>query len=254
MNAPFTLRTRSDRGFRRPEIVVWLVEFADWRQQLSTLRQCLDASQLGRAARLRDPMQRRDRELVHALHRTVLGDFLGLPAASVPLRRSANGRPWLQGHEVSTSLSHSIATAAIAISTAGPVGVDIEPRSRNFPMAELADRICHPDELPCDEAGLLRLWVRKEAALKAIGTGLSMEMSSFCAPDRALVSLRPDPASPCMTLWISHVDAGAGCVAAVAGSPDADVVCRWLLPGGESSSVATGTHGTLEHLRNQARA
>jgi 4'-phosphopantetheinyl transferase len=235
MNASFTFRTEPLAGCNRAGIVLWLVEFVAWRQQASSLRHCLDPSQRERAARLRDPAQRRDRELVYALHRLALGNFLGLPAACVPLQRSEDGQPLLPGGHVHTSLSHANTHAAIAVSTAGPVGVDIESRFRNFALAELADRICHPCELPeSGEAGLLRLWVRKEAALKAIGKGLSIEMASFAAPEDGLLSLRPDPASAAMLLRVRHVDAGADCVAAVAGAPDAIVEVRWLVPDGEA--------------------
>ena len=158
--------------------------------------QCLDASQLGRAARLRDPMQRRDRELVHALHRTALGIF---SACLLPAFRCGAPRmdsPGCRAMRCIPASATRVANAAIAISTAGPVGVDIEPRSRNFPMAELADRICHPDELPSRRVRPAAPLGSQGSALKAIGTGLSMEMSSFAAPDGALVSLRPDPSSP----------------------------------------------------------
>ena len=37
---------------------------------------------------------------------------------------------------------------------------------------------------------LLELWVRKEAALKAAGLGLSRPMASFAAPDGARLCLR----------------------------------------------------------------
>lgn len=252
MNAPFTLRTPPVAGRDRADILVWLVEFAAWRPHLPALRECLDPSQRARSAILRDPAQRRDRELVHALHRMALGEFLGLPASSVPLERSADGQPLLAGGEIHTSLSHARMHGAIAISTAGAVGVDIEPRLRNFSLAELAERICHPEERhSIDEAGLLRLWVRKEAALKAIGTGLSVEMATFVAPDGGLVSLRSGPSAAELTLRVRHVDAGVECVAAVAGAPDASIACRWLAPLGEPwRKRATEPSAAMEPIRN----
>jgi 4'-phosphopantetheinyl transferase len=251
MNMPFTLSMQPDSAHARAGILVWLVEFTAWRPRLSSLRACLDPSQRERAARLRDPALRRDRELAYALHRVALADLLGLPASCVPLQRSAEGQPRLPGGKVHTSLSHASTHAAIAISTAGPVGVDIEPTRRNFSLAELADRICHPDELEAiGETGLLRLWVRKEAMLKAIGTGLAIEMSSFAAPDEGLVALRSSASASAMSLQVRQLDAGAECVAAVAGMPGASIDCQWLVPDDESwRGQPIGAAPALEPIR-----
>ncbi len=59
------------------------------------------------------------------------------------------------------------------------VGIDVESSIRAVRMRGIADQICHRDEVgvvPCD-AGLLALWVRKEALLKATGQRLAMAMS-----------------------------------------------------------------------------
>jgi 4'-phosphopantetheinyl transferase len=62
----------------------------------------------------------------------------------------------------------------------------------------------HPGELPLDRAGALRRWVRKEAYLKGLGTGLGIEP--------ATVDLSADPPG-----WrVRDVDAPDGYVAAVA--------------------------------------
>lgn len=68
------------------------------------------------------------------------------------------------------------------------MGMDIEPLVRMDLLPEMAEVICIRPEhaaieaLAIDHRGraLLALWVHKEALLKAAGTGLSVEMSSFC--------------------------------------------------------------------------
>src|SRR3546814_6922343 len=106
-------------------------------------------------------------------------------------RSDGNGCPQVPGTGLNTSLSHSGTAVAIALTGAGAIGVDIEPASRARGLLDLASRICHPIELtalsampePAREAALLRLWVRKEALLKALGVGLRWEMSGFEARD-----------------------------------------------------------------------
>lgn len=240
LNASFTRRQRRGAARERAGIQVLLVEFAAWRPRLASLVGCLDRGQRQRVERLRDPAHRRDRQLAYALHRVALGEHLQLPAACVPLFRSSLGQPRLENDLVHTSLSHGNTHAAIAISAAGPVGVDIESRERTFPLSPLADRICHAEENGLMSDGdLLRLWVRKEALLKAIGIGLGLEMTSFQAPENGVVTLRSDPSAPTTTLRVQHVDAGAQCTAAVAGPPDATVECHWLLPDAGCAFVST---------------
>jgi 4'-phosphopantetheinyl transferase len=92
---------------------------------------------------------------------------------SLDLLREPGGKPYLpDGPHI--SLAHSRTAAAVALSTLGPVGVDLEP-DRDRPTAGLARHwftapeaewiALHPDDF-------LPLWTLKEAVGKALGTGL----------------------------------------------------------------------------------
>lgn len=94
----------------------------------------------------------------------------------------AHGRPWLRhrGQRVHVSLSRSgphLVTAIAPLASEGRIGVDVE--------------VAHIDVLPSlvlapGETGDLALtWVRKEAILKARGTGLTTPMSSVVLADES---------------------------------------------------------------------
>jgi phosphopantetheinyl transferase len=74
---------------------------------------------------------------------------------------------------LSLAVSHTRGLAAVAVSTVGPVGIDVEPLGRDDlppPASWLTpeERAEHDRLPPQDQrALLLRLWVAKEAALKA---------------------------------------------------------------------------------------
>lgn len=74
---------------------------------------------------------------------------------------------------------------AVAACAARPVGIDIQEVVADVVDDELARMALQPHEhalLSHDPArSFLRLWTRKEAALKALGTGLSIPPRSFCA-------------------------------------------------------------------------
>jgi 4'-phosphopantetheinyl transferase len=138
---------------------------------------------------------------------------------------------------VHTSLSHADGLVAIAVSMAGPVGVDIEPVHRAAVMPEVSARVAHPREyaelsmLPPRDRNdaLLALWVRKEALLKAAGIGLAQEMNAFEAPTGRAVELAGGAGG---TAAIRMLDGNGSSIAAVAGAPGCALHCAWLRPSG----------------------
>jgi phosphopantetheinyl transferase len=101
-------------------------------------------------------------------------------ATDLEFRFGPNGKPHLTDGGPSFNASDSGDFVVVALARAD-VGVDIELRRSLTRRDRLARRICTDRELeqlkqaPEDERDqrLLRLWTCKEAALKAIGTGLS---------------------------------------------------------------------------------
>ncbi len=92
---------------------------------------------------------------------------------------SGHGQPYVDGDTVHVSLSRAPGLVVAAVSTAGPVGVDVEQAgSARFPGFE--DVAVHPDETSTDAT---RTWVRKEALLKATGWGLTVDPRAVLLDD-----------------------------------------------------------------------
>ncbi len=140
-----------------------------------------------RLARIRVPSRREDVVAARLLLRLCAGRFTGRPPhESAPSQFCAecglhgHGRPYLPDHPgVGVSLSHADGLVAAAVGP-GAVGVDVEPSSRRpgplsvlsrlLPAAEVREATGRPDP----GAALLRLWVRREAVLKAGQDGLRL--------------------------------------------------------------------------------
>lgn len=93
-----------------------------------------------------------------------------------------NGKPFLaDAHSLHFNISHSQDAALLAITWAGPVGVDLEPLeplARDAELATCIETFCSPAERQSfaedkNSHRLLKCWCGKEAFLKALGTGLS---------------------------------------------------------------------------------
>lgn len=138
-----------------------------------------------RAARFRFEKDARRYVLGHVALRQRLGYHLNLAPAQVPLQTTALGKPFIEGHPVHFNLSHSEDWALIGLHARQIIGVDIEVHhpienldalaEQNYTSAEWAALQASPDPLH----GFLTCWTRKEACLKALGSGFSVEAASF---------------------------------------------------------------------------
>jgi 4'-phosphopantetheinyl transferase len=175
-----------DATLTAPELVtgdvhVWTIRLdADRAPDASAL----DACERERAAAF---VFERDRVAFvrrRAALRRILGAYLGVPAADVPIRAGDHGKPELgppfdrAGLQFNVSNSGDLALCAVTL--AGPVGIDVE---QVRPMADLdgvAELVLSRNEraafAKADEPDRLTLfhaaWTRKEAYLKARGEGL----------------------------------------------------------------------------------
>src|SRR5262249_46751920 len=115
-----------------------------------------------------------------------------------------HGKPSLAGRDdLHFNFSDSGSLGCLAVSTSGPLGVDIE-RCRERDYIGLADRYFSASEYPILEAmpdtehgpAFFRGWTRKEAFLKAVGSGLSTRLDAFdvtIQPDEPCQIIRIDP-------------------------------------------------------------
>ena len=125
---------------------------------------------------------------------------------------SDHGQPYVDGDLVHLSLSRTPGLVLAAVSTAGPVGVDVEPAgSAGFPGFE--DVAAHPHEGSGDPTVS---WVRKEAVLKATGWGLTLDPRGVRVDDGPrLVSWDERLPAP-DRCWLADLPVTDGYVGAVA--------------------------------------
>jgi len=187
---------------------------------------CLSSAELARAARFLRERDRRRFLAARCALRQRLSQHLGVPAGALRFVEGPEGKPFLaEPPHCHFNLSHSEDLALVGIGDRTELGVDIEtlrpvddaqPLARSHFTAAEFDALMALDE-PSRPAAFLRIWTRKEACLKALGTGLSVAPSSF------EVGLEPDfteltierPAGT-VRLAVRSIDPGASAVAAVA--------------------------------------
>lgn len=149
-----------------------------------------------RQSRLRFPHLRRRAAVRSAALRHILGKALGLRPESLTFERDSWGKPVLAlttpraqaRHAIHFNLSHSQERAAVILADS-PVGIDLEHTGPDRGWDEMSDIVCSPSERALIEAlpavartrAFYRLWVAKEAAVKADGRGLSLPVNRIDA-------------------------------------------------------------------------
>jgi 4'-phosphopantetheinyl transferase len=130
--------------------------------------------------------------------RTLLGRYLAVSASDVPIVIDSNSKPQLTSGGLHFNLAHSGSLTLIAVTRGSEIGVDVELIRPVDCAHEIAARSFHPAERDAIRAAnsaelpamFMRCWTRKEAVLKAIGTGLGFSLAAFD------VLNRQDPEQP----------------------------------------------------------
>ena len=225
-----------------PDVVdLWSVDLdADAPALVNRALDTLDDAERSRAERIVRPLARDRFILARAALRTILGDYLQVAPARVPLGIGPAGKPHLvpsaslraPAAGLAFSLSHTRGLVVIAVTTRARVGVDVEMRARRIPPGvmrrvldeqELALVLAAPPEQR-DEA-FLRHWTVKEAYVKALGTGIAAGLRRVGVRDALtapVLAAGPAPDGGRRPAWsVQRFDPCAGVIGAVvvAGAP-----------------------------------
>lgn len=167
-----------------PPFVIW-TDLDAAAQALARGADWLSPAERARLQRLATPELHARGMAARVFLRAVLARVTRIRPLDLPLRTGARGKPMLAtGPQF--NLTHSGGLAMIALHPALPVGVDLEQSGRGRAPTGLA-RVLAPAEAaapPRAEADWLRIWVRKEALVKAQGAGLHADLTRL-APGHA---------------------------------------------------------------------
>jgi 4'-phosphopantetheinyl transferase len=172
-------------------IHVWSVDLDDPAWPVGALHRLLDAAEDERRSRLRTTLLQRRFVVRRSLLRTMLAAYLDRPPAELRLHVLSHNKPALadedNAHALHFNLSDCGARALYAFTLIGPVGVDVEAVVPLPDLERVAARWFSPEEqaalarLPHEQRahGFYLAWTRKEAIVKAEGTGISLPLRRF---------------------------------------------------------------------------
>ena len=188
--APRLWRPFADYG----QASVFHVDLKPDRDRETSATAWLDASEKARWRRIRNARSRREFVLCRAALRDILRARLDCPNRQLSFEETGNDKPLarVRGEPapLNFNVSHSGPHGLIAVVPEGRVGIDVEDRS---PCRDI-DGVASLTFTPAEQAELAaaegirkteffyRIWTLKEALIKALGTGLSLNPARFEIP------------------------------------------------------------------------
>ena len=168
---------------------LWSVPLGLADRVVETLTACISADERGRADRFVNAKLRRRYIVAHAGLRLLLSRYTGIAAGALDFVLGPQGKPSLASppRGIAFNLTHSEEVAVVAITATNRIGVDIE-RLREVADATAIARLFFSTieesmlaaVAPAERnRAFLTCWTRKEAFVKALGGGLSVDLAGF---------------------------------------------------------------------------
>jgi len=199
------------------DVDLWTVSLSGGSDGAVSVQGTLSDEEQQQAGRFRRQIDRRRYVISHGALRDVLARYTGTSPSELRIDRSDAGKPFLAGDMgLRFSLSHSNDRALIAVARGQAVGVDIERIDSETDVLAVAERFFSQQEhqalantaAPLRLNVFFRLWVCKEAYIKARGESIANRLSEFSvlvadgAGARVLED-RADPEAP--EAWTLHL-------------------------------------------------
>ncbi|NAS13232.1 4'-phosphopantetheinyl transferase family protein [Poritiphilus flavus] len=185
--------------------IIWILPFNDALPHLDLLKSTLSQAEVERSEKFKFTKDQHRFILTRGVLRTLLGKYLNTDPEAVEFEYSAYQKPSLHGnHSIQFNVGHSGSYAVLGFHRDTEIGVDVEflnpelqPLSiaQNFFSSKEVERL---GKFPKNEQipAFYRCWTRKEAIIKALGTGLSFPLDAFA------VSMEDDQEAELLeTLW-----------------------------------------------------
>jgi 4'-phosphopantetheinyl transferase len=177
------------------EVHLWRAFLDGQHAAVRRLESVLSDDERVRASRFVSSRDRARFVAARGILRTLLGRYLRKPAASVGLAYEAAGKPRLEAaadpdRAIRFNVAHSGDLAAYAFTLDREVGIDVEAIRSDRAVDQIAERFFSTHEVAelrgvaqeLRAEAFFQAWTRKEAYVKARGTGLGIPLNSFDVP------------------------------------------------------------------------
>ena len=239
------------------QIHVWRAYLDVPRATVARLRQTLSPEEKARADNYHFEIDRDRFVVARANLRNIISHYVAANAAEIRFKYSAHGKPSIaappKAAQLHFNLAHSSGLALYVVTLEREIGVDLEQIHPEFAVDEIAQRFFSANELAEVDSlvvgersrAFFDCWTRKEALLKAKGTGLSdrldeIDLTPFS--DESAIILKADQDED-FCWFVRTIDVGSDFAAAVAVRGRNCNICYWQLEENLSGQGASSILG-----------
>jgi 4'-phosphopantetheinyl transferase len=204
-------------------IDLWSIPLGPVDRTIDTLADLISADEWARANRFVYSHHRRRYVVAHAGLRLLLSRYTGVGAGALDFEFGQQGKPSIAAPraKIAFNLSHSAELAVVAVASPVRLGVDVEQLREVTDATAIAHSFFSTAEAaalaavaPTDlDRAFLTCWTRKEAFVKALGGGLSVDLSGFAvnlSRERPAFLTMEDPAMATIPWSIIHLEPEVG--------------------------------------------
>lgn len=167
---------------------IWVVDLSLGGKNLIAYHDLLSNDERQRANSFKFAKDRNKFIVCRAVLRKLSSKYLKMKPQDIVFNYAEFGKPYF-GHEtlINFNVSHSGNLAVIGFVENQTIGIDIELLKQDFDVSEIARSFFSKREIQALDGmtkeiqylGFYRCWTRKEAFIKAEGSGLSFPLDSF---------------------------------------------------------------------------
>ena len=170
------------------ELHLWYLAFADNTAWLPNYWQVLSLEEKSKAHSFRFEKDAQQYIQTRAVLRHLLGQYLSEAPSAISFLQNEYGKPYVASKPAFYfNVSHTDRMALLGFTRVAALGVDVENTERAVEAELVARHFFAPAEVerlqsvPIEDlsAAFYRCWTRKEAIIKALGTGLAFPLKEF---------------------------------------------------------------------------
>jgi len=191
ISCTFTNKTNSVSVLPHGRVDVYHGSTETFKSNIAKLNDKLSLNEKERSSKFLFESDRYTYIVCHAYLRMILSLKLGRPPSQIEILVDENNKPFVEDNPLYFNISHDRNVFAIVFSDYTPVGIDIEKIKRDLDYSSLLNsvftgkEICYVLDNPAISPEMFfLLWTRKEALLKAIGTGIIEDLNKIDVSDK----------------------------------------------------------------------
>ncbi len=184
----WTTFSNQDLSLQPSQLHVWSVCKSDHENRLQEYWDILNEAEKERALTFRFLKDRYCFIIARGVLRNLLGAYIQMAPDQVKFQFGHNGKPYVHHpSQIKFNISHSGDTILLGFVQKHSIGIDVEYTKRKVDVKKIAELFFAEEEVTSlfrlDQAyhtqAFYNCWTRKEAFIKAVGSGLSFPLDQF---------------------------------------------------------------------------